>query len=213
MNKNDVLRHLGYDNQKIDQDLDEMIDKSMKSVDRLNGKYVYRIFDFEHGDDINVLDTILKLKGDSIKHMLSQANQLILFAGTLGHEMDQKILKSSYDSSLSMMILDACASVRIEDILDQMEDEIKRTHPGYLTPRFSPGYGDLPLDIQRDLIEVVGAKKIGIHVTDSSMLLPKKSVTGVIGISNNKMTVTYRFCDDCLLRTSCDFKRCKREGQ
>ena len=213
MNKNDVLRHLGHNNQEIDQSLDEMIDDYMKSVEGLNGKYIYQIFDFEQGDDIKVLNTILNLKGDSIKHILSQASQLILFAGTLGHEMDQKILKSSYDSSLNMMILDACASVKIEDVLDQMEEEIKTTHPVHLTPRFSPGYGDLSLDIQRDLIEVVGAKKIGIHVTDSSILLPKKSVTGIIGISDKKMTVTYRFCDDCLLRTSCDFKRCKREGQ
>lgn len=213
MNKNDVLRHLGHNNQEIDQSLDEMIDECMKRVEGLNGKYVYQIFDFEQGDDIKVINTILNLKGDSIKHILSQASQLILFAGTLGHEMDQKILKSSYDSSLSMMILDACASVKIEDVLDQMEEEIKTTHPVHLTPRFSPGYGDLPLDIQRDLIEVVGAKKIGIHVTDSSILLPKKSVTGIIGISDKKMMVTYRFCDDCLLRTSCDFKRCKREGK
>lgn len=213
MNKNDVLRHLGHNNQEIDQSLDEMIDAYMKRVENLNGKYVYQIFDFEQGDDIKVLNTILNLKGDSIKHILSQASQLILFAGTLGHEMDQQILKSSYDSSLSMMILDVCASVKIEDVLDQMEEEIKTTYPVHLTPRFSPGYGDLPLDIQRDLIEVIGAKKIGIHVTDSSILLPKKSVTGIIGISDKKMTVTYRFCDDCLLRTSCDFKRCKREGR
>lgn len=210
MHKKNVLKHLGHEGQPIDITLNEKINKGIDIVDQVKGKYVYKIFDFSSGEDIKIHNTLLTLRGESIKHILSQADKLVLFAATLGHEMDANILKTSYVSAVDMMILDACAGVKIEDVLDGMEEKIKKETTNYLTPRFSPGYGDLSLEIQKDLIDILAAKTIGIHVTDAYMLLPKKSVTGIIGISSDKMDVTYKFCDGCLLRTSCDFKKCKR---
>jgi len=208
MDKKEVLKYLGYNNQDMDHDLDHRIDEAMHVMSGLEGKFTYKIFDFKIEDHVEVLETVLSLKGKSIKHILSQAQQLVLFAGTLGAEADRLIHKSQYISSVDMMILDACASVRIEEILDGMEKEITL----FKTPRFSPGYGDLSLTIQKDLIEVLEGRRIGITVSDSSLLSPKKSVTGIIGLSKTKMDVTYRFCDDCLKRNSCDFKICSREN-
>jgi hypothetical protein len=207
MDKNEVLKYLGYSEQVIDDDMTNRIEKAMSAMSKIEGKFIYKIFDFKIDDEVHVLETVLKLKGKSIKHILSQSEQLILFAGTLGPEADQLIHKSQYASSVDMMILDACASVRVEEILDHMEDDISL----YKTPRFSPGYGDLDLSIQKELIEVLEGRRIGITVTDSSLLIPKKSVTGIIGLSKSVMDVSYRFCDDCLKRTSCDFKICSRE--
>jgi len=211
MNKKDILKHLGHQGQLVDRELDEKINHYMKIVDDFEGRFVYQIFEFDRQDVISVIGTILTLDGDSIRHIISQATRVIVFGATLGHEMDQMILKSSYDSALDMMILDACASVKIEDVLDQMESVITEDLGLYLTPRFSPGYGDLPLNIQHKLIKTIGADKVGITVTDSNILLPKKSVTGIIGVSEKKMDVSYKFCDECLLRTSCDFKKCRRD--
>jgi len=207
MDKKDVLRYLGYKNQVIDESMDDLIDKHMKSLASYSGRIIYKVFDFKVDQDVHVLDTVLTLPGQSVKHMLSQANKLVLFVATLGPEVDQLIHKYSYVSGTDMLILDACASVKIEDVLDQMEEEIQ----GYKTPRFSPGYGDLPLSVQANIISVLEGRRIGVTVSESSLLLPKKTVTGFIGLSHEPMTVTYKFCDDCLKRTSCDFKICNRE--
>jgi len=50
-----------------------------------------------------------------------------------------------------------------------------------LTPRFSPGYGDLSLDHQKGLLKYVEADKIGISLSETMVMLPEKSITAVIG--------------------------------
>lgn len=207
MDKGLVLKYLGYENQTIDKPLDMLIDRCIESVAAFQGHTIHKTFDLTIDDFIVIEGTILKLAGRSIRQILSQASQVVVFAATLGPQMDQMILKAGYRSSVEQMVLDACASARIEELLDEMEAAI----PGYKTPRFSPGYGDLELTVQRDLINVVEGRRIGITVTDSQLLLPKKSVTGFIGVSDEKMNVTYGFCDDCLKRRSCDYKTCNRE--
>ncbi|MCH4887206.1 hypothetical protein EZV73_06470 [Acidaminobacter sp. JC074] len=207
MDKSLVLKYLGYENQVIDEDLDEKIDRHMQTMSQVSGHTIYQIFDIKKDDLIYVRGTKLELRGRSIKHILSQANQIVLFAATLGPEVDQVILKAGYLSKVDQMILDACASVRIEELLDLMAEGINK----FQTPRFSPGYGDLDISIQKALVQVIDGRRIGLTVTDSSLLIPKKSVTGIIGLSDQIMDITYRFCDDCLKRTSCDFKICSRE--
>ena len=207
MDRTLVLKYLGYQNQSLDDDMNKRINDAMEAVSKLEGRYIHQTFDIEREEAIIVKGTTLVLEGKSIKHILSQAKQVIVFCATLGPIADQMIMKAAYQSTVDQMILDACASVRIEEILDQMQEDII----GYKTPRFSPGYGDLTIELQRNLLEVIGGRRIGVSATNSSLLMPKKSVTGIIGLSDKQMDVTYRFCDDCLKRTSCDFKICSRE--
>ena len=207
MDRKEVLRYLGYEDQDIDDDLNQKIDDNIEVLSKIKGHTIYQVFDIAKGDMISVENTKLFLKGRSIQYILSQSKQVIIFAVTLGSEVDQMILKASYLSKVDQMILDVCASVRIEELLDEMVEGIDR----HQTPRFSPGYGDLDLSIQKTLVEVIHGRRIGLTVTDSSLLIPKKSVTGIIGLSDSEMDVAYRFCDDCLKRTSCDFKICSRE--
>jgi len=207
MDKTEVLRYLGHTGQAYDEQMADELERAIEQVSQLSGHVTYKVFDFTKAQDIHVDQTLLDLTGNSIKHILSQSDKLLIFAATLGSELDQLIHKSQYKSALTSMFLDAAANVRIEEILDDMCLQI----PYYQTPRFSPGYGDLPLELQHLIIQVLDAGKIGLSVTASSLLIPKKSVTGIIGLSDKEMNVTYRFCDDCLKRTSCDFKICSRE--
>lgn len=205
--KKDALRYLGHTNQVIDQDMNEKIDGYLKELSALPGQYHYQIFDLE-GDQI--LGTTIQLSGSSISNILSQSKKVALFACTLGIAVDRKIHSLKYTSGSDMMIYDACASAQIEEFLDEMVDEIKKTYQ--TTPRFSPGYGDFNLSYQRNIVKVLNSeKKLNIKVNTSSQLLPMKSVTGIIGLSDEKMTVNYQNCDDCLKRLTCDYQICKRE--
>lgn len=206
MIKEEVLRYLGHEGQVLDEDINHRIDTFLKELSS-EGKFVYEIFEIEKTKSIQVVDTILELEGASIQNILKNIDRVVLFAATLGHGVDQKSAKLNYQSATDMMLFDACASARIEVVLDEMTGEIN----GYLTPRFSPGYGDLSIEYQKTIIQILNAeKKLGIKVTDSFLMLPKKSVTGIIGISDQPTDNHYRICDDCLLRTSCNQKICKR---
>ena len=81
----------------------------------------------------------------------------------------------------------------------------------WMTSRFSPGYGDFPLDYQRELLALTDApRKIGLMVTSGSIMVPRKSITALIGIAGHPVTGRLASCDECLLRAECPFLK---EGQ
>ena len=79
------------------------------------------------------------------------------------------------------VVVDSMASVDIEKFMDKIEDELKERYKGlYFTNRFSPGYGDYPLEKQREVVKILNTeKKLGLSLTDSLLLNPTKSVTGL----------------------------------
>jgi cobalamin-dependent methionine synthase I len=109
-------------------------------------------------------------------------------AVTLGNLVDAKIRYYEKFNLTKALILDACATVIIESACDEIQEEIKKealkTNKG-ITYRYSPGYGDFPIDIQKKILDILEAqKKIGLSVTEDSILIPRKSVTAVIGFQD-----------------------------
>lgn len=106
----------------------------------------------------------------------------VLFLGvTLGREVDRLIRKKSAASMSEGFIYDAIASAMVENLTDLAEEMTTsgREHTG----RFSPGYGDMPLEIQGELLSLIeGSRLLGITLTDSGLMSPTKSVTALIGL-------------------------------
>jgi hypothetical protein len=77
-----------------------------------------------------------------------------------------------------------------------------------LTYRFSAGYGDLSIDIQRDFLEVLNApKKIGLTATGENILIPRKSVTAIMGVVNKGTDNKKLGCIGCSKYNDCNFRR------
>ena len=123
----------------------------------------------------------------NIAKLTSRSDECYLLAATLGHEVDKQISISQQKNMLDGLALDACASVRIDAFIDNfIKNEIKpELHENeFLTSRFSPGYGDLNMNVTEDIIAILNASKhIGLSVTRSMMMTPIKSVTAIIGIA------------------------------
>ena len=86
----------------------------------------------------------------------------------------------------------------------------------YLTDRFSPGYGDLPISLQDSFLRLVDAQKqIGLTVTTTHILTPRKSVTAIIGLANQPQNKRFRGCAYCSMFETCAFRKagktCGRE--
>ena len=113
-------------------------------------------------------------------------SDVVFLCGTIGAEFDawQRRLSvlSAADALLSQQIgLDA-----VEKVMDGLENEVKVKVEGEglkLLPRKSPGYGDLPIELSRTILDELDApRKIGVSITDSNLLVPSKSVTAICEI-------------------------------
>ena len=171
-------------------------------------RYVYALFDLEHGEQISVSGTPLTLAGNSIRGHLEGCLKCVLMAATLGAAADSMIREFESTAMEKAFVSDALASAAIEQVCDLAEQEIReRLDVYHLTWRFSPGYGDLPLAIQKDFLSVLNAqKRIGLTVTDDLILIPRKSVTAIIGVSETEIPRKRRGCAACNMRERCEFR-------
>ncbi len=124
-----------------------------------------------------------------ISRLTSRGDECILLAATLGHETDRQISIAQQKNMLDGLALDACASVMIDSCIDGfIKSEIMPSlrQNERMTHRFSPGYGDLSMNVTEDIIAVLDAtRRIGLSVTRSLMMSPIKSVTAITGLYRN----------------------------
>lgn len=140
------------------------------------------VFDIKRdGEKLFVADT--ELEGKSIKKLLAPCNKCVVMAITVGFELDMKIAALGSSSPALSLLADAAASSAVEDSCDACCESIESELGVKLTPRFSPGYGDLPMNIQPALLTLTNARRdLGLTVGSGCMLSPIKSVTAIAGI-------------------------------
>lgn len=237
IDRSEVLRYLQTSEDLEDENINRLIDESIAEIKELiNFRYLYQKFAVEHADEeIKIKDTTLTLKGKSIKKHLKNSDEIYLMAATLGAQVDKKIAYYEKISVTKSMIFDACATTAIEEGCDKVEAEIKKKALAEgnedITFRYSPGYGDLGIDIQKEFLRILKApKKIGLTASKYNMLLPSKSVTAIIGLlpekveSENKsknrntnnsdtnledrdLEFEERHCKNCVLYDDCELRR------
>ncbi|MGM9630327.1 methionine synthase [Butyricicoccus sp.] len=153
----------------------------------------------------------LPLSGNDIRRHLDGCDRMAVLCATLGAAVDREIRRTGHRSMLDALALDAAAGDAIEKVCDAAEDEIRMQFGQdgfYVTGRFSPGYGDLPIGIQRDLLALCDApRRIGLSVTPSNLLTPGKSVTALLGISAHPVSGRGRGCGTCRLSADCPYRK------
>jgi len=133
---------------------------------------------FDFGDSVLTVES-KDLAGNFGRH---DCNHAVFFAATLGHEMDRLIRKYSAISPSKALFMQAIGAERIEALCDAFEDDVRNEFSAK-APRFSPGFGDLSLELQRDFARILDMdKKLGIKVGENLLMSPTKSVTAIIGV-------------------------------
>lgn len=111
-----------------------------------------------------------------------------LLCGTIGAAFDVWQRRLSVLSAADALFSQRIGLEAVESVMDGLEAEIRRTlAPGeVLLPRKSPGYGEMPLELSREIIGKLDAtRKIGVALTDSLLLVPSKSVTAICEVVKN----------------------------
>lgn len=211
--KDEVLRYLGYKKQEIEESLNKLIDETIEeSKELLLPKFVYGSYKNKLQDNGVLLEgTNLVLQGKDIKEHLKYSNEVSVMAVTIGSKIETKIKFYEKSNLTKALILDSCATTAVEEVCDQIEDYIKmeaNKNNLSITFRYSPGYGDLPLTIQGEVISILKADKtIGLTVSDHHILFPRKSVTAIIGLIPMGHELKEKGCKTCKNYETCGFRR------
>lgn len=206
ISKSETARYMGVKGIP-DKKTAEILDKYEPIVrERLRPAFVYRETAVHFADDGVYLDGVdAVFSGSDIKNHLKDCERAIILAVTVSAEADKMIRQTSVVSMAEALAVDCLCSSAIEQVCNKAEDEIFRINPvKFRTWRFSPGYGDLPITLQKNLISALNAhRRIGLTVTENCMLIPSKSVTAIIGISDNPIKKGKKGCDVCNIRDTC----------
>ena len=151
----------------------------------------------------------LVLRGNDIAEHLRDCFGAALLCATLGEGADKLLRKLQSEDMAKAVIADSLASAAIEQVCDTAEEKIRERFPDkFMTWRFSPGYGDLPLETQKDFLAAVNASRtVGISLTGGGLLTPTKSVTAIIGISDKPVNSARKGCGSCTMKESCKFRK------
>lgn len=188
ISRNEVMRYMGC--KEASAEIESLIDQGIfECADKLTYKVAYREFPIFSSEDYLDLGFV-KTKSRDLRSMLNRCDSVILFAATVGIGIDRAILKHGRLSPSIALAIQAIGSERIEALCNTFCFEMKEKcalEGRILTPRFSPGYGDLPLELQKDIFLSLGCEKnIGLTLNDSLLMSPTKSVTAIIGIKTEE---------------------------
>ena len=197
--KNEALRYLGYKGEP-DNITALLLERAEKAFSEIAPAFCYKVM---HKEECERL-----LSGGDIRNHLRGCEKIIIFAATLGIAAERLIRTAEVSDMAYAVVLDAYGSAFIENFCDKCEKEMKERTGGFFTWRYSPGYGDYPISLQSEFIRFLSAdKQIGLTVTENHILIPRKSVTAVIGISDNNPIAEKSGCDSCGMKETCNYRK------
>ena len=206
----EVLHFLGWRGTPVDAPLLAQIrDLCDLAVREVRPRMAERRFPL--APDGSLAGTSMTPKGNDVRAMLAPCREAVLLAATLGAESERLLLRMQAKDAAQALLLDAVLSAAIEAVLDAREEAMRRelaAQGRYLTDRFSPGYGDMPLAQMREICEVLGAQRaIGLTVSAGGVMIPRKSVTAILGISDVPVARRPAGCEGCAARETCALRR------
>lgn len=218
IDENEVLRYLQYKNQELSEDIKNQIQESIQLTKKtINPRYIYITYSIkkcENEEDKKIVylkEGNIRFESNDIYNLLSECDECILMSATLGLEIEKEIRKLTYTDLTKGIIVDACATTAIEEVCDALQANIEKNllkEEKYITMRYSPGYGDLSIEKNIEIINILNSQKeIGLTVTESGIMIPRKSVVALIGISKKRIKKLKRSCENCSNKHDCKFKK------
>lgn len=141
-----------------------------------------------------------KLASRHLARLLEGCAEGYALLATLGMGLDLAIRRLMVTDPALAAALGACGSALIEVSMDRVlrrEGERLGAKGEFLTPRFSPGYGDVPLTLQPGLLALCGAGALGVRLTQGNLMVPEKSVSAVMGITRQGAAACPLGCGGC----------------
>lgn len=208
VNRREILRYAGVKAQTPELTL--LLEEALsEAAPQLSGKVCWTEFPIQWQKDGLDLG-FTKTQSAALQRNLAGCHQIVVFAATLGLGLDRLLARYGRLSPAKALLLQAIGAERIEGLCDVFCEQIRaeaQVAGRSPAPRFSPGYGDFPLSVQRDIFRVLDCpRKIGLTLNESLLMSPSKSVTAVIGLGQPKPADCAAGCSQCG-KTDCIYRR------
>lgn len=227
VNRPEALRYLGHTGQQADPELMDRFERNATTCE--NGSVAFGCWAtfaidqeksrwlghgrknpqvaLKHGP---LSSTAPVLTGKSINQHLRGATHVVLMAVTAGLKNESVLRQLNATSPTDALLYSSCGSSLVEEAADAVNAQIESeaTAAGlYCNWRFSPGYGDLPLEVQPAFLAALDAQRaIGLSLTPTNLLIPTKSVTAIVGLFEAQPPVNPpNPCNGCVARMGCPF--------
>ena len=210
LNMNEILKYLGFRGQELTEEIAAQIRRCSDEVlAAATPRLTYRLAPLDNGAVLGVT-----FAGNDIPRMLEPCEEVVLFGATLGPGVERLMMRCEVVNAADSVIMDACASTAIENICNNFESDMRRAVEAegrYLTDRFSPGYGDLPIAEQPKFFALLDmTRRIGVSLTPTTIMVPRKSVTAIMGIARTPQPHRPPDCEHCLMFRTCPFRKAGR---
>ncbi len=187
LDRKEVLRYLGYRGQEVTPELDGRLDAAIASCLAIG-----------------------RARASSMRRHMAGARKVGVLAVTIGMGVERELKRLSLTDHLGQVLFDAAATTMVERAADAAEATLvgMAAREGlYTNFRFSPGYGDMPMQTQPVLLDALDARRrLGITLSPTLLMTPTKSVTAVVGMFDTPQPSTHASCADCFCRAFCNLR-------
>lgn len=198
----------GGDKEIVSELIEEVLAEAERSCNIKAEFALYSEIGFDRDTGAMIVGNIEFFPGKIISAQLRKAESVALFACTAGHLIGEKARQLLNEKDyLKGYVYDIAGSEIVEAAADLMQEklrEIMETGGLLITNRYSPGYCGWNVEEQHKLFSLIPDNFCGITLTESALMVPIKSVSGVIGIGPDVRYNPYTcsICDvkDCIYR-------------
>ena len=187
---------------KLPSRIESLINEYMENAHALiepSYTCVIRDINFVHGPIVAIEGSVI-FQSEVIARLLEQCEKAAVLLVTIGSHLEEMVCRLTEDGlMLQATVLDAIGSVATETLADFVQSKVDKVARGqglYTSRRFSPGYCDWDVSQQKMVFRVVKGDSVGVRLTDGCQMLPRKSISGIIGIGPRKVE-SYNPCLTC----------------
>ena len=198
MIKENALKYLGYLDNQVDSNTEILLNECLKELEQVTPKFMYQIYTLTH-HPLTIKELNLTINYPDLIDLFDSCDRIVIIACTLGLQLDQQLRYYSKINLTKMTVMDALASSYIEIKCDEYE---AKQNFGKRTFRFCPGYGNVPLELNKNLANALNCSKHTVQ--ESNLLLPQKSMIGLIGLGDEKLT---KHCFSCVNKENCMYRK------
>ena len=206
IDKQQVLSQIGYcDDCEPSTRIESLVNDYIKNYHNLvDSSYSYNIRDVEwvQDDRVNIGDSLI-LESKVIARLLNQCEKVAIFILTIGNHLEEMVAYLAENGLvLQATVLDAIGSGAAEQLAIFVEDRIRKLAISQglsISRRFSPGYCDWDVRQQETVFKAMEDNTAGVRLTEGYLMLPRKSISGIIGLGEHNSNVeNYNPCKTCL---------------
>jgi len=212
LKSSDIGKTIGYKTDEAPDHINSLIDSGLRKAGMIcDVRAEYSVFNdavFKNEDHSVIISGSCFRVGKIVFSQLKEADSIAVFLCTAGERISTLSKEISKEGDiLEGYILDTIGSEVVEAAADIMQDRLKEEMTGTgknSTNRFSPGYCGWNLSEQPAIFQIMPDNFCHIKLTESSLMMPIKSISGFIGIGKNARFAPYKckICNDknCIYR-------------